>query len=82
MPFHFPNKADQQLGFPKGKTQEIESPLTTALREWDEETSLPQDRILCVDGLALLDKWRCHYFIADWIGGEPFTAGGCPNRFT
>jgi len=64
------------LSFPKGRREKQESALENGLREWREETGLPQEFLSFYDGVVLVDAgFGCHYYLAMWTKqvqpGEP-----------
>ena len=59
------NKRDGKLGFPKGGAKDEEDPRCCALREYGEETSMPSRFISILEGVVLIDIWRCHYYVAE-----------------
>lgn len=55
------------LGFPKGGRKGSETALENALREWREETGLPDRYLGIYQGTVLVDgAYGCHYFVAEW----------------
>merc|ERR1712060_72279 len=55
------------LGFPKGGRKGRETGLQNALREWREETGLPEVYLGIYQGVVLVDAaYGCHYFVAEW----------------
>ncbi|CAE8680116.1 unnamed protein product, partial [Polarella glacialis] len=61
-------KRDGCLGFPKGGAEaEDTCALDTALREWREESNLPEDSLTVVQGSdPIVEGGKCHYFVAAW----------------
>eukprot|EP00933_Yihiella_yeosuensis_P039921 TRINITY_DN3409_c0_g1_i1.p1 TRINITY_DN3409_c0_g1~~TRINITY_DN3409_c0_g1_i1.p1 ORF type:complete len:474 (-),score=72.21 TRINITY_DN3409_c0_g1_i1:234-1655(-) len=62
-------KRDGRLGFPKGGGEtEDATALACALREWREESNLPDSKLQIVDDKRPIIDSRCHYFLARWVG--------------
>ena len=67
-------KANGQLGFPKGGAEPSETSMlccgqmTTAMREWQVETNPPTEGFTLMDAPAgvHVDQYNCHYFMAKW----------------
>ena len=73
------NKRDRKLGFPKGGAEGEEDPRSGALREYVEETSLPAEALSILEGVVLVDIWRCHYYVANSTVPDKEPEAGTPG---
>ena len=74
----FTNYEDQEWGFPKGRKNKSENNIETAIREFTEETGIPNDKIKLIKKKKFIENYVSYdnieykniYFLAKYMGTD------------